>query len=76
MVTSFKVSLPIGNAAFTKKLYPNIMLLLKTLQYNKCGWQICADLKVVVILLGCSCIQKTDVSCVSGITEIKRITVK
>lgn len=45
-------SVPIGYAVHMKETYANMKLLLEILQYKKYDWQICADLKVVAILLG------------------------
>jgi hypothetical protein len=45
-------SVPIGYAAYMKETYENMKLLLCTVNYDKCKWQISGDLKVIAILLG------------------------
>ncbi|XP_077117201.1 uncharacterized protein LOC143773722 [Ranitomeya variabilis] len=45
-------SVPVGHAVCMKETYNNMKLLLDAIKYSDHQWQICADLKVVAILLG------------------------
>mgnify|MGYP003623728426 FL=1 len=45
-------SIPIGHAVHMKETYDNIKVLINCLNYDKYKWCICADLKVVAIILG------------------------
>jgi len=45
-------SIPVGHAVHMKKIYENLKQLLNRLKYSKYGWHICADLKVVSLLMG------------------------
>jgi hypothetical protein len=45
-------SLPIGHAVGLKESYETMQLLLKSVEYERYLWYICADLKVVALLTG------------------------
>ena len=45
-------SIPVGHAVHMKETYENLKQLLNKLEYNKCGWHICGDLKVEFLLMG------------------------
>ena len=45
-------SIPVGHSVKMKETYDDLSLLLTKIQYHRHQWQICADLKVVAILLG------------------------
>jgi hypothetical protein len=45
-------SIPIGHSANMKETYDNMKLLLTKIEYDKYGWKICGDLKVIGLLLG------------------------
>jgi hypothetical protein len=45
-------SIPIAYAVHTKETYENIKNLLDKINYNKHCWNVCGDLKIIVILLG------------------------
>jgi hypothetical protein len=45
-------SIPIGHAVHMQETYDNMDKLLMLIQYNKHNWNICADLKVVALILG------------------------
>jgi len=45
-------SIPIAYAAQMKETYENMKFLLTMIQYEKYSWYICADLKVIAIVLG------------------------
>ena len=44
-------SIPIAHAVGMKESYVNMKLLLSTIRYDEYSWQICADFKVIAILL-------------------------
>jgi len=44
-------SIPVGHAVHMKETYENLKQLLKKIEYRMHGWQICADLKVVSLLM-------------------------
>ncbi|UYV66834.1 hypothetical protein LAZ67_4003034 [Cordylochernes scorpioides] len=43
---------PIAHASNMKETYENMKLLLKKIEYERYGWKICSDLKVVALLRG------------------------
>ncbi|UYV67940.1 hypothetical protein LAZ67_5002553 [Cordylochernes scorpioides] len=45
-------SVPIAHASNMKETYENMKLLLKKIEYERYGWKICSDLKVVALLRG------------------------
>ncbi|UYV71170.1 hypothetical protein LAZ67_8001999 [Cordylochernes scorpioides] len=45
-------SLPIAHASNMKESYENMKLLLKKIEYERYGWKICSDLKVIAFLRG------------------------
>jgi hypothetical protein len=45
-------SIPVGHAVHMKETYENLKQLLEKIEYRMHGWQICADLKVVSLLMG------------------------
>ncbi|GBM06165.1 hypothetical protein AVEN_167059-1 [Araneus ventricosus] len=45
-------SIPVAHAIYMKETYHNLNKLLEMINYSKHGWQICADLKVVSLLMG------------------------
>ena len=45
-------SIPIAHSVELKETYTNMELLLDRIQYRKHSWKICADLKVVALVLG------------------------
>lgn len=45
-------SIPIAHSASLKENYENLETLLSSVKYNEHEWLICADLKVIAILLG------------------------
>ena len=45
-------SVPLTYGAYMKESYESMKLLLNTINYNKCKWHICGDLKVIALLLG------------------------
>jgi hypothetical protein len=45
-------SIPVDYAVNMKESYDNMKLLLNCVNYKKYQWQLCGDLKVVVLLLG------------------------
>ncbi|GBL77771.1 hypothetical protein AVEN_210980-1 [Araneus ventricosus] len=45
-------SIPVAHAVYMKETYHNLKQLLEIIKYSKYGWQICADLKVVSLLMG------------------------
>ena len=45
-------SIPIGNSVHSKESYENMKILMEAINYDKFKWQICADLKVIALLLG------------------------
>ncbi|GBO11325.1 hypothetical protein AVEN_134244-1, partial [Araneus ventricosus] len=46
------LSIPVAHAVYMKETYHNLKQLLEMINCNKYGWQICADLKVVSLLMG------------------------
>ena len=44
-------SVPLAHAANIKESYESMMLLLGKIKYDEFKWQLCADLKVVALLL-------------------------
>jgi len=44
-------SLPVGHSVHNVS-YENMKILMETINYDKFKWQICGDLKVIVLLLG------------------------
>lgn len=47
-----KLSIPVAHVVGWKETYGNCKLILQAINYNKYGWKVCADLKVVAILVG------------------------
>jgi hypothetical protein len=47
-----KPSVPIAHAVGLKETYDSMKLILKVINYSEHNWNICADLKVVSLLLG------------------------
>ena len=47
-----KTSVPLAHSLYTKECYETMAYLLQTIKYEKYGWNICGDLKVISILLG------------------------
>ena len=45
-------SIPVGHAVHLKEKYDNMKQLLRCIKYGQNQWQLCGDLKVVVLLLG------------------------
>ncbi|GBL98998.1 hypothetical protein AVEN_227510-1 [Araneus ventricosus] len=45
-------SIPVAHAVYMKETYHNLKHLSEIINYSKYGWQICADLKVVSLLMG------------------------
>ena len=45
-------SVPLAYANNMKDMYENLKILLEKIQYDKCCWTICCDLKVIVLLMG------------------------
>ncbi|GBN17355.1 hypothetical protein AVEN_69371-1 [Araneus ventricosus] len=45
-------SIPVSHAFYMKEPYHNLKQLLEMINYSKYGWQICADLKVVSLIMG------------------------
>ncbi|GBL75729.1 hypothetical protein AVEN_155031-1 [Araneus ventricosus] len=45
-------SIPVAHAVYMKRTYHNLKQLLEMINHRKYGWQICADLKVVSLLMG------------------------
>ncbi|UYV76697.1 hypothetical protein LAZ67_14001794 [Cordylochernes scorpioides] len=45
-------SVPIAHASNMKETYENMELLLKKIEYERYGWKICSDLKVIAFLRG------------------------
>ncbi|GBM98118.1 hypothetical protein AVEN_229764-1 [Araneus ventricosus] len=45
-------SIPVAHAVYMKEIYHNLKQLLEMINYSKYGWQICADLKVMSLLMG------------------------
>jgi len=45
-------SVPLAHATNTKESYENMKLLLGKIKYDEFKWKLCADLKVVALLLG------------------------
>lgn len=45
-------SIPIAHSVELKETYTNMELLLDRIQYRKHSWKLCADLKVVALVLG------------------------
>jgi len=43
-------SIPVGHSVHNKELYENIKILMEVINYDKFKWQICGDLKVIVLL--------------------------
>lgn len=50
--TNVYPSIPIAHGDKVKETYENIGAILKLIQYDEYKWQICADLKIVAILMG------------------------
>ena len=47
-----KPSIPVAHSAAMKETYENMSVILKAVNYNEDGWEICGDLKVIVLLFG------------------------
>jgi len=45
-------SIPVGHSVHNKESYQNMKILMKAINYDKFKWQICADLKVIALLIG------------------------
>lgn len=45
-------SVPLAYATKMKESYPNLVKILQKINYNEHQWQICADLKIVGLLMG------------------------
>ncbi|GBM00703.1 hypothetical protein AVEN_150878-1 [Araneus ventricosus] len=45
-------SIPVAHAVYMKETYHNLKQLLEMINYTKYGWKICADLKVMSLLMG------------------------
>lgn len=45
-------SIPVGYAVSLKETYENIKHLLEKIKYERYSWKICADFKVIAIILG------------------------
>jgi len=45
-------SIPVGHVVHMKETYENLKQLLNKLEYSKCVWHCCGDLKVVSLLMG------------------------
>jgi hypothetical protein len=45
-------SIPVGHSEHNEESYENMNILMDLINYDKFKWQICGDLKVVVLLLG------------------------
>ncbi|UYV84365.1 hypothetical protein LAZ67_X001944 [Cordylochernes scorpioides] len=45
-------SVPVAHASNMKETYENMKLLLKKIEYERYGWKICSDLKVIALLPG------------------------
>ncbi|UYV63640.1 hypothetical protein LAZ67_2005138 [Cordylochernes scorpioides] len=45
-------SVPIAHASNMKETYENMKLLLKKIEYERYGWKICSDLKVIALMRG------------------------
>ena len=43
-------SIPVGHSVYNKESHEN-MILMEAINYDKFKWQICADLKVIALLL-------------------------
>ncbi|GBM12053.1 hypothetical protein AVEN_245459-1 [Araneus ventricosus] len=44
-------SIPVAYVVYMKETYHSLKQLLEMINYSKYGWQICADLKVVSLLM-------------------------
>jgi len=44
-------SIPVGHSMHNKESYVNIKIVMEDINYDKCKWQICGDLKVIALLL-------------------------
>jgi len=44
-------SIPVGHSVQSKESYKNMKILMEAINYDKFKWQICGDLKVIVLLL-------------------------
>ena len=68
-------SIPLAHAANMKESYESMKLLLGKIKYDEFTWKLCGDLKLWHCYSGCnSGTQNTAVSCVSGTTRTRRIT--
>ena len=47
-----KPSIPVAHSVAMKETYENMPVILKAVNYNEDGWEICGDLKVIALLLG------------------------
>lgn len=47
-----KPSVPVAHAVDMKESYESMSLILRDVNYKKYNWKICADLKVIAIILG------------------------
>lgn len=47
-----KPSIPIAHSVCMKETYDNIKIVLEEIKYSTYEWQICADLKMIAIMLG------------------------
>ncbi|GBM04160.1 hypothetical protein AVEN_115532-1 [Araneus ventricosus] len=45
-------SIPVGYAVRMKEIYYNLKHMLSSIEYSKHSWHICADLKVIAVLVG------------------------
>ncbi|GBM07588.1 hypothetical protein AVEN_230025-1 [Araneus ventricosus] len=46
------LSTPVAHAVYLMQTYHNVKQHLEMINYSKYGWKICADLKVVSLLMG------------------------
>ena len=49
---NIKLSVPIAHSVLLKESYESSEILFDAIQYNKCKWYLCGDLKIIGILMG------------------------